>query len=253
MNAVSLAGRLAIIMMIAMAIVIAVSIALSQVVWRSMLNDEGLASCEAAAADLSNVIEDNLELGIPLNALSSTQQLIERALRANTAISGISVLDDKGVILFDTEPLRIGQQAPLDWIANGASRAVWPEQWKDGLLGGDLILDSYRHPIGTVIVRYSTVGSQTSLSTGLLKMSRTGVLLLLGTIIVTGGVASLIAREVTSWSRRLQSRVEVAGMPGEPEAAGDLPLLATIQTAGAAVRRTEQDLMRLGMSGGSPT
>ena len=99
MNAVSLAGRLAIIMMITMAIAITVSIALSQVIWRSMLYDEGLASCEAAAADLSNVIEDDLELGIPLTALSNTQQLIERALRANTAISDVTVLDDKGVIL----------------------------------------------------------------------------------------------------------------------------------------------------------
>ena len=163
MNAVSLAGRLAIIMMITMAIAITVSIALSQVIWRSMLYDEGLASCEAAAADLSNVIEDDLELGIPLTALSNTQQLIERALRANTAISDVTVLDDKGVILFDTEPLRIGQQAPPAWTARSGSRTVWSQQWQDGLLGGDPIRDSYRRPIGAVIVQYTTVGAKTSL------------------------------------------------------------------------------------------
>ena len=84
-------------------------------------------------------------------------------------------------------------------------------------------------------------------------MVRTGVLLLLGAIIVTGGVTSLIAREVTLWSRGLQSRIDAASMPGEPVAAGDLPLLAMIQTAGAALRRSEQDLMRLGMSGDNPT
>ena len=253
MNAVSLAGRLAIIMMIAMAIAITVSIALSQVIWRSMLIDEGLASCEAAAADLSNVIEDDLELGIPLSALSNTQQLIERALRANTTISDVSVLDDKGVILFDTEPLRIGQQAPLVWRAHRGSRTVWSEQLKEELLAGDLIRDSYRQPIGAVIVKYSTVASKTSLSTGLLKMVRTGVLLLLGAILVTGSVASLIAREAARWSRDLQSRIDAASMPGEPDAAAGPPLFAAIQTAGAVLRQTEQELMRLGMSGDNPT
>jgi sensor histidine kinase regulating citrate/malate metabolism len=251
MNAVSLTGRLATFITIVMAIVIAASIALSQMIWRSMLYDEGFASCEATAADLRQVIEENLDLGIPLSVLSNTQKLIERALRADPSIASVAVLDAKGVTLFDTQPLRVGVRAPEAWQMHADNSTSWSARWQDSLLAGNLIRDTYRQPVGMIVVQYSIFEFEAKLGTSLLKMVRTGVLLLLVVIIVAAGWVSLLARDVRHWSRNIQTQVDVANTSGQPVAPGGTPLLAMIHTASTALQHCEQDLMQRGMSGDS--
>ena len=251
MNAVSLAGRLATIMTIVMAAVIAASISLSQMIWRSMLYDEGFASCQATAADLRQVIEENLDLGIPLSALSNTQKLLERAPRADPNIASVAVLDAKGVILFDTQPLRIGEAAPEAWHVHVDNRTAWSLRWQDSLLAGDLIRDTYRQPVGMIVVQYSTFDLEAKLGTSLLKMVRIGVLLILAVIIVTAGCLSLLVRGVRHWSRHIQTQIDFASTSAQPVAPGTTPLIAMIHTATTALQLCEEGLMQRGMSGDS--
>ncbi|MEJ0017877.1 MAG: hypothetical protein WDN25_15170 [Acetobacteraceae bacterium] len=246
MTAFPLVGRLALIMIVVTGVACGVSIALSVVTWRHMLYDEAYASCRATAADLAQVIEQNMDLGVPLAMLGNTQQLIERSRRANPSIAHIAVLDTQGVTLFDTEPWRVGDDAPREWRPRIASETVWSGTWEDTLLAGNLVRNDLRRPIGSIVVLYNADEIRAKLSTALLEMVRFGVLLLLLVIILAALLSSALLRELRRWSRTILEAVDADGPVGRDPPPPDTPLVHALHAAKGALRRSEQELMRLG-------
>lgn len=234
----SLAARLATIIVVIVALVIGGAVVLSQIMWRQMLYHETYASSGAVAADIRQVIEANLDLGIPLPTLTNTQRLIERATRVSQDLEFIAVTDAAGVILFDTEPGSIGASAPPAWSQPRPDALAWRAAGPDSLLVGNLIRDAYQRPIGSVIVQARTAATDSRLSTSLLAITRNGILLLLGSTVLAIAAAGWLTLELRRWSRRLCADID----------AGALPML---QAAGTALARAEQELMRMGTANDS--
>jgi hypothetical protein len=232
-----------------------------------MLYDETLAGAAATAADLRSAIEQNLRLGVPIETLGSAQPLVERTLRAGQDITDIAILDPHGMILFDSEPLRVGTTAPAGWEAPETGEAQWTARWEDQLLAAAVITGGDQRQAGTIVVVVGTDSIESRLAGALLKMARAGVLLLLGGTLAAAMLSGLATREVRRWSRERRGEIEAAAAraaasaPGSAgagagagaDAAGSAsPTAALLLAAGAALRACEADLIRMGTGGDEP-
>ena len=244
MSAIPLAGRIAAVMIVVLAIAVGLSVAMTQGIWRQMLYAEAYASCEATTADLREAIGEKLQLGIPLSGLGNTQPLIERVLHANSAIAEIAVLDRRGMILFATELLQVGDVAPATWSPPRPGMRSWSIRSRDELLAADTITDA-GGTAGTVIVLYKLTDIETRLDTSLLQMLRAAVLLLLAGLVASAVAATAIARETRRWSRRFCGQVAAAS-GADPAPPMDMNAARRIRAAEAKLRQCEEDLMRLG-------
>jgi hypothetical protein len=107
------------------------------------------------AHDIAHVLEQSLNLGLPLNQIDSAQQTLERQLDLDPGIASIAVFDTQGDILF-----QVGRLPP------GRAEAVLFDDQIDGDLGAESfsstrIENSFGQIAGGVIVRHSAaIGAQ---------------------------------------------------------------------------------------------
>lgn len=241
MSAVPLAGRIAAVMILVLAITVGLSVATTLGAWRRMLYAEAYASCEATTADLREAIGEKLQLGIPLSGLGNTQQLIERVAHANSAIANIAVIDQHGMILFATELSQVGDLAPADWSAPRPDVRSWSVHNGDELLAADM----FANAAGTVIVLYDLTGIETRLDTSLLRMAQIAAMLLLVGLAVSSLAATVIARETKLWSRRFCGQVGAASGGGLAPPT-EISAARMIRAAETKLRQTEEKLLQLG-------
>lgn len=108
------------------------------------------------AENLANVAEDMDRIGQLLAAQSRLQQLIEQAKSQNNDVSGISVMLDDGRVVFDTDLAAIGERIPAAWLPRPQLGLVpWIHADRDNLVVGSPVVNSFRRPVGAVIVRVS--------------------------------------------------------------------------------------------------
>lgn len=255
MRAIGLTGRITLIIMLVMTLVIGASLAISQSLWHRMLHDETLAGAGATAADLRSAIEENLRLGIPIETLGSAQPLVERTLRAGQDITDIAIVDPHGMILFDSEPLRVGTTAPAGWEAPETGEAQWTGSWEGQLLAAAVLTGNDQRQAGTIVVVVGTDSIESRLAGAMLKMARAGVLLLLAGTLAAAMLSGLATREVRRWARERRGEIEAAaagaganvGMPGPAS-----PTAALLLAAGTTLQACEADLIRMGTGGDDP-
>ena len=71
---------------------------------------------EFIARELGGKIEAGLDLGLPLGELENMNELLRQQLLTDDALVGLTIKNAKGVVLFDTDPSRIGSKAPEPWL-----------------------------------------------------------------------------------------------------------------------------------------
>ena len=111
---------------------------------------------EFIARELGSKIEAGLDLGLPLGELENMNELLRQEILTDDALVGLTIKNAKGVILFDTDPLRIGTKAPEPWLeslgeagSNSGSIRV-----SDSQLGLPLV-NSFDKVVGGLLVTYS--------------------------------------------------------------------------------------------------
>ena len=246
MRSVPLGVRIACVIVLAAFALVAGSIAVCEAVWRQALYEEGLASAEATASDVAQVIDENLEFGISLDSLANMQSLLTRTQRGNQSIGFIAVLDRAGVIVFDTETPHIGEMQPQAWALPATISSVWSRIGTDALYAAAPLRDSYQGMAGSVVVAYRTTDIETKLAGSLLQMVWTGVLLLLAVVIASAVAGVLLTRDLRAWSIRLRAQVDGAG--AATDASPTAPLAIILRSSEAALIQCQQDLIRLGTS-----
>lgn len=71
---------------------------------------------EFVARELKRKVEAGLDLGLALGELDNVNALLRQERSTDDALAGLTVRSAKGVVLFDTEPARIGSRPAEAWF-----------------------------------------------------------------------------------------------------------------------------------------
>lgn len=71
------------------------------------------------AMELKNQIEAGLDLGLPLGELENVKALLHQHLASDHALVSLSIINARGMVLFDTEEARVGKYAEVKWLKQG--------------------------------------------------------------------------------------------------------------------------------------
>lgn len=81
---------------------------------------------EFIARELKSKVEAGLDLGLPLGELENVDALLRQQRSTDDALAGLTVRNAKGVVLFDTDPARIGTLPDEPWLAAVTGAGVKP-------------------------------------------------------------------------------------------------------------------------------
>jgi hypothetical protein len=186
--------------------------------------------------------EANLALGLPVTELAATQDLIERAERADPDLLAIDVFTaDDGVALYSTDLGVIGEPVPAAWIAASAARAP-AGRWSLNPEGETVIGLPVHDDLGEVVAEIVSVTAATALGEPLAALRRTltGVALWLVPIVL--GLGALAAAGL---ARRLAAPAHVAAAAlrdGTPDEAAALAARQACLDALAGIEQARTEL-----------
>ncbi len=185
----------------------------------------GLLRTQAGLADARHVfvagqvraaIENGLTLGLPLEDLRQTSEILTRTAARDPDIAAILVFDAHGVVRYGSDPRRVGEPAPeAAWLqADPAS----PVQTLDD--GGPLVLaplvNSYGSVAGGLAVRFEEVGEAVRIEHTVAVIGGTTLLMA-----AAGTVAAVLAAGLclSAQRRRLDAlAARFAALAAHPEA-----------------------------------
>jgi len=174
-------------------------------------------------------VENGLTLGLPLEDLRQTSEILARTAARDHDIAAVLVFDDRGIVRYGTDPRRIGEPAPESaWLP--ADPAAPVQTLEDG---GALVLaplvNSYGSVAGGLAVRYGQVGQtvrteHTVAVVGgamlLLVAAATAVAVLAAGVCLSGQRRRLdeLAARLTALAARPESTLSgaAAGVPASP-------------------------------------
>jgi hypothetical protein len=185
--------------------------------------------------ETEQIIERNLQLGLPLSELQQVDPLIERVLASSPDIAAVDVFSPQGVTLFSTDRGAVGEPVPAAWLtAMETSRREggWRAEESDTVtLGRPLIND-----FGQVEGWLSLIVSRDALTAPLSRVPgfvlETLPFALLGGLLAALAGAALLPRA----DRRLAT--VTAALAERKATAGGADALG--RTVDAAVKRTQE-------------
>jgi sensor histidine kinase regulating citrate/malate metabolism len=250
MSATPFAARLAAVMVAVVLAASVLTVSLDYLKFRRVLRSQEDLVYLFLANDLASTIEDSMNLGLPLAALSTTQQMIQRRRVAERGAMGISVFDSTGVVLFDTDRFRVGGRMPGEWSPHDPAVAEWRADLPDAYLVGARITNNFGQPAGGVAVRYDPAALDTRLNAILLEMMRAAMVMLAATVVAAIAVAVVLTRPHRAWFARAQAQLSALA-PGAPPfrgpaVAGSEAMMQSAQQTSRALDDAEVELMRLG-------
>jgi hypothetical protein len=253
-SATSLATRLTVFLIAAVALAVAVQITVSYRAVERALYADAFATYRAVAHDLAFRIQRSLDNDLPLEMLSYVRDIIDRERIENSAINRIVVTNDAGRAIFDTDPARIGRRVPADWLPPAPGETRWlRETGNDVITGRSLALAGTAK--GALIVLQSRTDIEGPAGAILLRLVRAGVLVVVAVTFAAVAIFLLLTRPLRLWSGAVIAGIDRAlaadSQPSSPAAddpaADDSVDPATqIGTAEARLRHAEQELMRFG-------
>ncbi len=251
MSATPFAARLAAVIVAVVLAASALTVALDYLKFRRVLRSQEDQVYLFVARDLAATIEDSMNLGLPLAALQTTEQLIQRRRAVERGTLGISVFDSTGAVLFDTDRFRMGAKLPRDWSPGGGAMD-WRGDLPDAYLVGARITNNFGQSAGGVVVRYDPLTLEARMNAILLDMMRAALATLAVTAVAAVVVALWLTRGHRAWFQRATAQV-TALAPGAPPyrgppIAGSEAVMASIATTSQALDEAEEALMRLGTS-----
>jgi hypothetical protein len=146
----SLTQRMAVAVVLVVIATAVLMAALNIVKFRRVVVEQERAIYGFEIDDIRGTIENSFNLSLPLSALHNTQPLIERRAAEDPAIVSITIYDETGIILFDTDPRRIDQKLPEAWS---------PDRWSDrgdvdGTVLGTQLVNNFGKLVGGIVLRY---------------------------------------------------------------------------------------------------
>ncbi len=101
-------------------------------------------------------LESGLRLGFATADLPGAQQLIDQMRARQTDIVSIDVFDERGEILFSTDPAGLGSSVPLEWRQPCINPLgdLWQGQTQDSDMQCVALINSFEQASGGVLLRY---------------------------------------------------------------------------------------------------
>lgn len=248
MSATPLAARLAAVIIAVVLAASALTVTLDYLKFRRVLRTQEDLVYMFIARDLAATIEDSMNLGLPLAALQTTEQLIQRRRTVERGTMGISVFDSTGTVLFDTDRFRMGGKLARDWAA--PREGDWRADLPDAYLVGTRITNNFGQAAGGVVVRYDPVALESRMNAILLDMMRAALAMLAVTAAAAVGAAAWLTRGYRVWFGRATAQLTALGPGGagasEAPVAGSEAVMASVAATSLALDEAEAALMRLG-------
>ncbi|MDP2800833.1 MAG: hypothetical protein Q8O26_03035 [Phreatobacter sp.] len=119
-----------------------------------IIEDQEARLYSFVVADISDTLERALALGLPLEVLSNAQQVIDRRRVDDTAVVRVSVVDAKGLIVFDTDRAQISQKADRGWGMPAAGQTAWRGSTAAVFLVSTPIVNTFGQAVGWVVLAY---------------------------------------------------------------------------------------------------
>jgi sensor histidine kinase regulating citrate/malate metabolism len=249
MSATPFAARLAAVIIAVVLAASALTVSLDYLKFRRVLRNQEDLVYLFVAHDLAGAIEDSMNLGLPLAALQTTEQMIERRRMAERGTLGITVYDSKGMVLFDTDRYRVGSQLPGSW-AGGPGAAEWRSDQPGAYLVGVPIINNFDQFAGGVIVRYDPVALEARMNAILLDMTRAALLMLAVTAAVAIAASILLTRRHRIWFQRASAQLASLAPGAPPYRDAPIPgseaIMASAERTAQMLDEAEATLMRLG-------
>jgi hypothetical protein len=210
-----------------------------------IIEDQEARLYSFVVADISDTLERALALGLPLEVLSNAQQVIDRRRVDDPAVVRVSVVDAKGLIVFDTDRAQIAQKGDPAWGQPAAGQAAWRGSNAAQFLVSAPIVNTFGQAVGWVVLAYErsvVTGKAVSILHSMLSASL--IAIGVGSVLAVLGVWLLARRLRALWVRAEQQLVQAQLDAPPPD---DEPRQAPADEIAVAsfVRRSQSSLRAL--------
>ena len=170
-------------MVVILAAGVAMTTVLSAHMFERTLSDFLTSRFEFEINDVRQRVETQMDLGIALNDLQGVSEMLEEYQQADEQILSIEVFDDRGAVLFSTDPSFVGDLVAEEWVAAwraGRGRQVWSNLERDARVVGVPLRDNLGRDVGSLALRYSRDFFDDNVTV------QTARLLVIGAVVVLG-------------------------------------------------------------------
>ena len=156
---------------------------LSAHMFERTLSDFLTSRFEFEINDVRQRIETQMDLGIALGDLQGVAEMLEEYQQADEQILSIEVFDERGAVLFSTDPSFVGDLVSEEWVAAwraSRGRQVWSNLERDARVVGLPLRDNLGRDVGSLALRYSRDFFDNNVN------AQTARLLVIGLVVVLG-------------------------------------------------------------------
>ena len=178
-----LATKITMALVVILAAGVAMTTVLSAHIFERTLSDFLTSRFEFEINDVRQRMETQMDLGIELSDLQGVSEMLGEYQQAGEQILSIEVFDEKGVVLFSTDPSFVGDLVTEEWVAAWRARRgrpVWSDLERDARVVGVPLRDNLGRDVGSLALRYSREFFDDNVT------AQTARLLLIGAIVVLG-------------------------------------------------------------------
>ena len=255
-----LATRITAALVVILAAGVAMTTVLSAHMFERTLSDFLTSRFEFEINDVRQRIETQMDLGIVLSDLQGVSEMLDEYQQADKQILSIEVFDERGVVLFSTDPSFVGDLVTEEWVAawrSSRGRQVWSDLERDARVVGVPLRDNLGRDVGSLALRYSRDSFDDNVTAQTTRLLAIGAIVVLGVIPLCILGALILLRGLRVELRQLRDTMyELANRRRDGEALGrvgaDHPKLAAfaatalaahddIDAAIAEVRRLDEE------------
>ena len=178
-----LATRITAALVVILAAGVAMTTVLSAHMFERTLSDFLTSRFEFEINDVRQRIETQMDLGIELSGLQGISEMLDEYQHADQQILSIEVFDEKGVVVFSTDPSFVGDLVTEEWVAawrSSRGRQVWSDLERDARVVGVPLKDNLGRDVGSLALRYSRDFFDDNVN------AQTARLLVIGAVVVLG-------------------------------------------------------------------
>lgn len=154
-----------------------------------------------AVLDIRDTVETSLGLGLPLQSLVNTQDVLDKERAQDSHIQSVVVHDRAGQRLFDTDRTRIGKSVPPAWTQRLGGGQLWVLRDGEGFVVGTPLINSLGASVGGIVLRYDHEAYDTAFGAVLRRLAGSAAVV---TIVALGIVSILVVWLFRPLRRRLE-------------------------------------------------
>lgn len=179
---------------------------------------------EVVGLNLKQSIEHGLSLGLPLDSIRNTQNVIDSAKSARPEILSIEVFDQAGRVRFDTDRSGEGQAVTRNWLraqegADSRHEVLWTAPDNEAVLVGVSLYNNFDKIVGGVALRYSRQYAQSLSASMLERLTMVALVVLAGTALIVGPLVYLVFRQLIRSFRKMERAASAVLEQGTAEGA----------------------------------